>query len=368
MHTITFYPLGNADCCFIELENGKNLLFDYAHCKDFEDENDLRVDLKTEITDRINSKEKNYFDIVAFTHADDDHIRGFSDLFYLEYAKKYQNDERIKINELWVPAAVICEKGLKDEGRILQAEARYRLKNKSGIRVFSRPSVLKDWFESEGLEIDEHSDLFVDAGKVVPNLSLTSDNFEVFVHSPFAYRTDDEVIDQNTGSIVAQCVFSKNTNITKLILAADTPYENWIDIVNITKSHNREERLEWDIIKLPHHCSYLSLNNEKGKDKTDPVEEVKWLFEQGQDSAKIISTSKEIPTEDTEQPPHRQAANYYKDAAKGINGEFLVTMEFPKSSKPEPLVVNIDDDGATTVKRNLGAVGIIAHQPARRTG
>ena len=368
MHIITFYPIGNADCCLIELDNGKNLLFDYAHCKDFEDEEDLRVDLRTEITNKLEGKKKKYLDIVTFTHADDDHLRGFSDLFYLEYAKKYQNDERIKIKQLWVPATIICEKGLKDEAGILQAESRYRLKNKLGIRIFSRPSFLNDWFESEDLDISEYSGLFVDAGRLVPDFNISNDNFEVFVHSPFAHRTDDKLIDRNIGSIVVQCSFSNDENITKLILAADTPYDNWIEIVNITKSHKREEKLNWDIIKLPHHCSYSSLNNEKGKDKTDPVKEIKWLFEQCQGSAKIISTSNKIPTEDTAQPPHRQAANYYKDNAKNKNGEFLVTMEFPKPSKPEPLVINIDDDGATAVKRNLGSLAIISHQPAHRAG
>jgi hypothetical protein len=368
MHTITFYPIGNADCCLIELENGQNLLFDYAHCKEFENPEDLRIDLKTEIADKMQTKNKDYLDIVVFTHSDDDHIRDFSSIFYLEHAKKYQGEDRIKINELWVPANVICESNLHDEAKILQAEARYRLKNKSGIKVFSRSTMLNKWFEGEGLDIKNYSEFLIDAGKIVPNFNLLDDNFEVFVHSLFGKRIDGEIIDRNTGSIVVHCVFSKSGKETKLILSADTPYENWIDIVNITKYHKREERLNWDVIKLPHHCSYLSLSSEKGKEKTEPVEEVKWLYEQGNTGAKIISTSDPIPTDDTDQPPHRQAANYYKEVLAAIKGEFIVTMEFPKKSKPEPLIINIDDSGATTIKRNLGAVGIISHQPTRRAG
>ena len=30
MHRLTFYPLGNADCCLIDLANGQKILFDYA--------------------------------------------------------------------------------------------------------------------------------------------------------------------------------------------------------------------------------------------------------------------------------------------------------------------------------------------------
>jgi len=368
MHKMTFYPIGNADCCLIELENSKNLLFDYAHCKEFENPDDLRIDLKTEISDKMKSKDKKHFDVVTFTHADDDHIRGFSDIFYLLHAKKYQSDDRFKIEELWVPANVICEKNLTAEAKILQAEARYRLKNKLKIKVFSRPSMLKEWFEDEGVNSSDFTSHMVDAGQIIQNYNLINDGLEIFVHSPFAIRKEEELEDRNTGSIVVQCVFRKDDHDTKAILSADTTYENWENVVNITKYHKREARLNWDIIKLPHHCSYTALSSDKGKEKTEPTKDVKWLYEQGNVGSKIISTSDSIPSEDADQPPHRQAANYYKDVANNLTGEFLVTMEYPKKSRPEPLVITIDAYGATTVKRNLGAVGIISHQPTRRAG
>jgi hypothetical protein len=31
---LTFYPLGNADCCLIDLANGKKILFDFADKRD----------------------------------------------------------------------------------------------------------------------------------------------------------------------------------------------------------------------------------------------------------------------------------------------------------------------------------------------
>ncbi|MCK6649554.1 MAG: hypothetical protein L6Q66_07855 [Bacteroidia bacterium] len=368
MHKVTFFPLGNADCCLIELENNKNLMFDYAHCREAEDDNDLRIDLKSKIQDKMEEKELDYLDYVAFTHADDDHIRGFSDIFYLEFAAKYQEGERIKINELWVPASVIVEKGLTGEAKILQSEARYRLKNKSRIKIFSRPSMLKEWFEENELNPDNFSGFLIDAGQIIPGLNLKNDKVEIFVHSPFAKRNEEEVIDRNLSSIVVQLKFEANNENTYLILGADTPYENWQDIVNITKKKNREEKLKWDIFKLPHHCSYLSLSSEKGKTKTEPRAEVMWLFEQGNEKCKIVSTSKIIENEDTDLPPHYQAANYYKELVKGKNGEFLVTMEHPKKSKPEPIEIEIDSLGCTVLKRNIGTLGILTNRPAPRAG
>ncbi len=124
-----------------------------------------------------------------------------------------------------------------------------------------------------------------------------------------------------------------------------------------------------DIFKLPHHCSYLSLGPEKGKDKTEPVPNVKWLFEdQGQGGGIIVPTSAPIPTRDTDQPPHRQAANYHKDNVADKVGEFRVTMEFPITSKPEPMVIEINGLDAKVVKRTTGGATSAAGDPAPRVG
>jgi len=165
MHKLTFYPLGNADCCLIDLENKKKILFDYANCKNPDDDEDKRVDLVSALKSDLEKDKRDYYDVVAFTHADDDHIGKFSEFFYLQHAEKYQEKGRIKINDLWVPAALIIEEGLEGEAAILRAEARYRLKEGKNIMVFSRPDRLKDWLEKEGIKPEERESLITDAGR-----------------------------------------------------------------------------------------------------------------------------------------------------------------------------------------------------------
>ena len=80
----------------------------------------------------------------------------------------------------------------------------------------------------------------------------------------------------------------------------------------------------------------------------------------------MVSTSDIIPDEDTEQPPHRQAANYYIERATAIKGEFIVTMEFPKKSNPQPLVIKVDNYGATLIKTiAVGGSSIISRSAPR---
>ena len=64
--TLTFYPLGNAETCLLELENGGKILFDYADMNDGST-TDERYDLEK----ALSSFDK--FDVVMFSHAHEDH-------------------------------------------------------------------------------------------------------------------------------------------------------------------------------------------------------------------------------------------------------------------------------------------------------
>jgi beta-lactamase superfamily II metal-dependent hydrolase len=366
-HQFKCYPLGNADTSLILLDNGKRILFDYANTKTDADD-DKRIDLPTE----LNKDVKNDFDVVAFTHADEDHVTGFSEYFYLEHNDKFQKGERKKMKDLWVPAAILLQKDSEinhEDGKLLKKEARFRLKNKQGVKVFSYPDKLKDWLISEGIKFDEVKHLIVNAGQIVQGLTLQSDGIEFFVHSPFSEHIDDKDIDRNEACIIVQATFN-NDVATKIILGADGIYEVWNDIVDITKYYKREDRLKWDVFHISHHSSYKSLSDEKGATKTKPTDNIKWLFEtQGNKQGLLISPSLEIPTDyEAIQPPHKQAANYYKDVANLLNGEYKVTMEFPTKENPNVKVVDIENKtGATLVKAST-SFSFVTNRPAPKAG
>jgi hypothetical protein len=381
MPKLTFYPLGNADCCLIDLANGKKILFDFADKRDPKGKDERRCDLPKELRENLEAAKRDSFDAVAFTHLDNDHYRNASNFFHLRHDSTYQSKDRIKIDLMWVPAAVITEdpKTLKDdEGRIIQKEARYRFEKGEGIRVFSRPQRLKDWCTKNGIDFESRKRLVTDAGWCAPDFSLLTDGVEFFVHSPFAKRLDEtNVEDRNGDSIVMQATFLVGQVATKVLLMADTIQDRLSDIVDITRYHGREVRLEWDVAKLPHHCSYLSLayDGEKGEDKTKPLENIKWLYEeQRQEGGIIVCTSWPIPFKGTKEdaandPPHRQAANYYKqDVLDHPDAEFIVTMSHPNETAPKPLVIDIDGRKATVQRRTLAATAIATGRQAPRAG
>ncbi|MGA8614363.1 MAG: hypothetical protein WB760_22355 [Xanthobacteraceae bacterium] len=358
----------------LDLADGKKLLLDYADMRNPDDRWDRRIDLAADLRSDLRAAQRDYYNVVGYTHLDDDHCRGSGDFFWFEHAAKYQTEGRIKVRELWVPAAAILEDGLDDCARIIRQEARYRLRKGAGIRVFSRPVKLKAWLEANGLTLESRTHLITDAGQLVPGFSIFGpERVEFFIHSPFGWRqNDNEVVDRNQDSIVFQATFLEGTRRTRALFMADIDHESIEQIVKTSRRHNNEERLLWDIFKVPHHCSYTAIGPNKGVDETEPTDEVKWLCEtQGQERCTMMSTSQSIPIKGSDedkdvQPPHRQAAAYYKCVAAAKDGQFKVTMDLPSSSKPKPTKIEITDRGARllTVSATVGAASIVS-TPAR---
>jgi len=355
MAKVTFYPLGNADGTLIEFDDGKLLLKDYCNYKDPEDKNDKRVDLPAELRAVLEEKDKDNLDVVAFSHCDDDHVHNAESFFWFDHADKYQDDDRIKIKELWVPACFILEEGLEGSAKIIRQEARHRLKKNYGIRVFGNPSILDDWLKENGIDPKERDSLITHAGEV-----LNFTNAELFVHSPFSFKMEDEEVDRNGNCLVFHVTFFEGAVSTRLMLGSDTDWESWEGIIFKTNKKGRSERLIWDIFRISHHCSYLALSSEKSKDKTEPTKLIKSLFEKGQMNCYLISSSDIIPSKDTDQPPHKQAAAYYSELATKKNGEFLVTMETPTEKNPQKIVIEISKCGPIWRKISGISIGVSA--------
>lgn len=365
MHTVRFFPIGNADTCLITLEKGRRSLFDFADMRSGED-GDKRCDLEAEL--RACLGDETEIDVVAFTHLDADHTKRATEVFELEHAAKYQGGKRIRIKTLWVPAAAILEEGVEGDARILRAEARHRLLQGKGIRVFSRPEQLDAFLREHDVDPAKRRNLISDAGTLCPEFNLDADGVEFFVHSPFAEHCDDELIVRNTSALFMQATFRVDQRLTRLILSADVEHSTIEEIVRVTRAHDNDERLFWDINNIPHHCSYRSLAEEKGSEKTEPSDRLKWLYESAsQDYCMIVSTSDPIPSEETTQPPHKEAAAYYQSALKPRTGEFVVTMDHPTRTAPKPLIIEITNSGARIKKTASGAATVLAG-PAPRAG
>jgi hypothetical protein len=381
-HITKFYGVGNGDTAQIVLANGRRILFDFCRRENSEQVETPEIDLNAALKEELKKADRDYFDVVAFTHADLDHIRGSTEFFELQHAKIYHGEGRIKINELWVPAAMLIEQAdndhQKEEFVLLRQEARHRLLEGKDILVFSKPPALREWLEphlkARGEAPNARDHLFVDAGTLVPGFSLANDGVEFFCHSPFIKHCEDGTdIVRNSASLVFNVRFEADDRLYDFLQVGDSCVEDIEDIVRTTLYHKRGDRLAWNLYNIPHHCSYLALNEEgqKGETETEPKELIKYLLQQGKPDAYIVSSSKPIP--DTKeaykqiQPPHIQARKAYEKYLRLVKGrKFLVTMEEPNATKPEPLVFEITQGGVTLKKSAaLGAPALILSSPPR---
>lgn len=380
IHKIFFYPVGNGDTSQVVLSNGRRVLFDYCHRRSGEDQNCPLIDLKSRLKQELSDANRDEYDVVAFTHADVDHICGSTDFFHLQYAAKYQGDGRIKIKELWVPAAMLLEKASNDQQSdefvILRQEARYRLLEGKDILVFSKPPELAEWLTAKLKERGEapnaRDHLFVDAGKIVPGFTLAKDGVEFFCHSPFIKHCEDgsDVV-RNRAALILNVRFNIDGGSYDFLQVGDAEWEVLEDIVQTTRAHNNDDRLAWDLFNIPHHCSYLALSDEKGDKETLPKPLVQELLLEGKEDAYLVSSSRPIPdikeSYEQGQPPHIQARKAYERHLREVGGrKFLVTMEEPNANKPEPLEFEVSAGGVSWIRAAIGgAPAIIASKPPR---
>ena len=288
-----------------------------------------------------------------------DHYGGFSNFFWLDHAQIYQGSDRRKFTELWVPDSMIWETGITGEGRILRDEARYRLIDKrSDIKIFGESDSLKEFIENSGkAKYEDVKHLIFRPGDVINDFN----GFELFIHSPHSWKTEEDE-NKNNKCIVVQADFRiDNESVAKAIFGSDAEADAWSSIYSSSENNGNLDRMEFDVFKISHHCSHSALNkDEKGDLITDPIENVKKMFEdQGQEKCKLIASCKKIPSKNKRNepgPPHYQGAEYYRKLAGDKNGQFEVTMEQPMgANNRNPVIVEITKFGPRLILASAGA-------------
>ena len=377
VHKVVFYPVGNGDTTQIVLSGGRRVLFDFCHRERAEDTDTPEIDLKSRLKDELKTVDRDYFDVVAFTHADLDHIQGSTDFFELQHAKKYQGEGRIKIRELWVPAAMLLEEADKDHQQeefvLLRQEARHRLLEGKDILVFSKPKALADWLEprlnERGEAASARDHLFIDAGTIVPGFSLASDGVEFFCHSPFIKHCDEGDIIRNRASLVFNVRFLADGAYYDYLEVAMPP-EEW-------KTSSARRGTTRTMSASPGICVQhpaplrLSVLNEEGRKATKRLSRSRWSRNCCSRKRRLHRQLQQAHSRHQEsyeqvQPLHIQARNTYERYLKEVGGrKFLVTMEEPNANKPEPIVFEIASGGVTW-KRSASIGAGHHHQPAAR--
>ena len=375
-HIIKYYPVGNADCTLIKLDNGKTIIVDCQILADLTDGHgkqvmfDVKADLLKEL--KKDGLGRPFVDLFISTHPHDDHCKGFAGNFYhgeVDDYDKDKNKDEIIIEELWITPRGL-NNNLSSPAEDIRKEAKRRRKLYDDDKNFigSKGNYLRIIGYDKDKEFDRRY-CYV-PGKLVTTVHGSSLSWlDIFIHAPFKedVETSKKYDDKNATSVVVQFGF-KIDGYTgykrRVLMGGDAEHEIWQHILD---NNADDEKLKWNIFLAPHHCSWSFFNEPDNKKEIKPSAEA-ILDKQIGNSAHIIASSNEIKN-DNNNPPCYEAKLQYIKKLKSGSSHFLNTATHSKVGNiPQPIVFKINENGKTLKENTTLAGATSISNPAPRAG
>jgi hypothetical protein len=329
-----FWPVGCGDSTTIVISDDEVVQLDINDKRMADEEGNEHIPIVDELVARLPRRDgKPYLSCFILTHPDLDHCRGFADLL-----------KRVTIGEIWHTPRIFreyedaCE--LSEDALAFRKEAHRRAR--SSIAVGGDPGagdrVRIIGYASELFELGDRYDgfpteqFYTRPGKSIEVLDgrPVGDRFSAFIHAPFKQSLADA---RNETSLAMQVAIGPGNPMRGLFLG-DLSYPSVMQVFEETHAHGNDDKLQWNVLLAPHHCS-KKVMYEDGVLKKDVMDE----FEACQLSPGfVVASSNEFKHANNpgDNPPHRIARNRYEEI---VNDEFLCTGEVSTPEWVRPIVL-----------------------------
>lgn len=348
-----FWPVGTGDSTTLVIDDDTVMQIDLHDMAKADSDDTAEVPVVDELVECLPMRDgKPYLAVFALTHADKDHCLGFADLL-----------SKVTIGELWATPRLWreyldgSENDLCEDARAFQEEAERRVqvileKTAAGEEPSSGDRIIVFGYDTDH---DKHAyDELPERYKSGPGHSISaldwedcSGRFEAFIHAPFEA---DAAAARNETSLAMQVTLTDESGIDgKLLLFGDLAHDTIMKIFSYSEEKGRPERLEWDLLLAPHHCSkkVMYMPSVTGEDELE-TDVLDAFAKHMRESAVVVSSSHHVPDEDTKgaNPPHKMASDRYGEIAD----DFIVTMDWLDVNEPSPLVFGVTSEGAAIVR------------------
>jgi len=334
---IIFYPVDNGNMIFIKLKAGTTILIDMNIRKKSHDDNaEEFYDVLSHLKDNLekDSKGRYFIDAFVLTHLDKDHIGGLEDNFYLGslYDYKEKDKDKIIIKEAWS-----SERFWKRETEKITLSTDAKAYNKEMRRRVKLHKNCGEKIQNQGDKAiiignkdGEYDKIIYKIGETISKInSKNLDNFKINILGPLEQQNEDkETFDaKNRGSVILQLEIKVGSYTNKVLLTGDAE----VDVCEYMNKEYDTDKLEYDILCSPHHCSMASLGRKEDKNKKGGYiisKKAKEALSHAKNGATIISSKQE----------YIKIINNEKD-------DFLCTGEYPKKTSIEPIVIEFTSGG-----------------------
>jgi hypothetical protein len=363
----THFRVDNGDMTLIELESSRRILIDINIRSAADDPDDETPDVGKQLRDRLDRDDQGrlYIDAFLLTHPDADHIRGLQNHFHLgDPANWSKSADKILIREMWSSPVVFRraskEHVLCDDASAWATEARRR------VKFFRDGNLVDDGNRIKilGEDVDEKTD---DLGAILVRMDETFSticgvydySFETRLLAPLIASDagEEEIITKNNSSVIIRLDLKVNAVTQgRYLFGGDAEVGVWDRIWDHNKSQS--DRLAYDVLIAPHHCSWHCLSYDSWSDLGEDAqvsEPARKALGQARSGALIIASSKSI-TDDDSDPPCIRGKREYEDILSPQNGEFRCVAD---GAGNDPLVIEVLATGPK-VKRAVFAATIAA--------
>ncbi len=355
--SVTYFPVGNGDTTLMKVpdSNSDKMLRLLLDCNLRQGNTDTGgndifdvVAYLQEILPR-DAAGHAHLDVFILTHADEDHCRGFDRTFYQGSPEDFSDDDakadKIIVDELWFAPRIFWayDGNLCSDAQSFKDEAQRRIdmhkaKNANRTEAGNRLRVIgyTDNPDLKGLE-----DVLTVPGNdlnIVDNKE--QEHFRFSVLAPVRKDTDDEFSTRNDTSIVLLGKFDVDGEVAavRALFGGDSGAPIWARIAEL----NGKDKLDWDLLLAPHHCSWHFFSERSHKDDPTPAEASLDVLDRARSGAWVVASSKPLE-DDGEGPPSYEAAEIYLDTV-GLD-KFICTGETPSRKTPLPIVFLMTANG-----------------------
>ena len=378
---LSFFPVGNGDMTLVQTEGGHKILIDMNFLAAADDPDDNTPDVASKLQDMLSQDAEGrlYVDALLVSHPDEDHCRGLREHFHLGPPDEWSKSaNKILIWEIWSSPMVFRRASrthvLCDDAKAFNAEARRR------VRKFRETSGLVDsgdriliLGEDEDGKTDDLQGILIRVDEEFSRINGQDDwTMTARLLAPLPTDDDDEeeVLSKNNSSTILRfsLVGAGVQDKCRFLTGGDAEVVIWEKLWD--RQLRCADRLSYDILLSPHHCSWHSLSHDSWsemREQAEVSEKARNALSQARYGATIVASSNPIKDDDND-PPCIRAKREYEAIVDDVAGTFKCVGEHPSEKSPDVMEFEIGAHGLRLVTALIGGPtilgsGTIGRQP-----